>query len=51
MCCSFADFELHVSSEDRQNVLEIYGPDGTEEVFRTAFVDRLSEEYGTERVV
>lgn len=48
-CCSFAHFDLHVTPGDADHVLEIYGPEGTDEMFRM-FVDTLVEEFDAELV-
>lgn len=49
-CCSFADLELHVSPGSGPNVLEIYGPEGTDELFAEGLVEPLVEEFDVELV-
>lgn len=48
-CCSFADFQVHLTPGDAPNAVDIRGPEGTTEMFGE-FVDRLVEEFDAELV-
>lgn len=43
-CCGFADYRLEVSPPYDATKLHVTGPEGTKELFRTGFVDRLEAE-------
>lgn len=43
-CCSFAEYEITVSSPYEEMVLTVTGPEGTREMFREGLVDRLENE-------
>lgn len=49
-CCSFADYELHVTAGDDPNVLEIYGPAAAEGMFVEGLVEPLIAEFDAELV-
>ncbi|WP_232701247.1 hypothetical protein [Halobacterium wangiae] len=40
-CCSFAEYHITVSPPYDETVLTVTGPDGTRQVFREGFVERL----------
>lgn len=43
ICCSFAEYELSVSPPYDETVLTISGPEGTQDMFREEFIERLEE--------
>lgn len=43
-CCSFAEYNITVSPPYEETVLTITGPDGTRQMFREGFVERLEAE-------
>jgi len=42
-CCSFAEYDITVSPPYDETVLTVTGPDGTRQLFREGFVERLEE--------
>lgn len=44
-CCSFANYELHLTPGEDTNVLEIYGPAEADELFREGLVEPLVADF------